>query len=161
MSEKDKVFCFVEGLKTWDKTKLYEQRFKAFQKPTLQQNGCLIPTTIWPKNKEGAKPPLMGATNQPKPTLPRVVVGTRPEGQIVNSFSQGADIKGTQRINTRIVIKGDSSLDFCARGPIECLNARTKPPLKPSKLRWRIARNPTGKLLRWTHQQKKARRTHA
>ncbi|KAA0051361.1 uncharacterized protein E6C27_scaffold55G00850 [Cucumis melo var. makuwa] len=26
MSEKDKVFCFVEGLKPWAKTKLYEQR---------------------------------------------------------------------------------------------------------------------------------------
>ncbi|TYK14925.1 reverse transcriptase [Cucumis melo var. makuwa] len=26
MSEKDKVFCFVEGLKSWAKTKLYEQR---------------------------------------------------------------------------------------------------------------------------------------
>ena len=26
MSEKDKVFCFVEGLKPWVKTKLYEQR---------------------------------------------------------------------------------------------------------------------------------------
>ncbi|TYJ95701.1 uncharacterized protein E5676_scaffold726G00310 [Cucumis melo var. makuwa] len=26
MSEKDKVFCFVEGLKLWAKTKLYEQR---------------------------------------------------------------------------------------------------------------------------------------
>ena len=26
MSEKDKVFCFVEGLKPWAKTELYEQR---------------------------------------------------------------------------------------------------------------------------------------
>ncbi|TYK31692.1 uncharacterized protein E5676_scaffold398G00580 [Cucumis melo var. makuwa] len=26
MSKKDKVFCFVEGLKSWAKTKLYEQR---------------------------------------------------------------------------------------------------------------------------------------
>ncbi|KAA0054369.1 uncharacterized protein E6C27_scaffold24G001000 [Cucumis melo var. makuwa] len=26
MSEKDKVFCFIEGLKPWAKTKLYEQR---------------------------------------------------------------------------------------------------------------------------------------
>ncbi|KAA0038933.1 uncharacterized protein E5676_scaffold227G00720 [Cucumis melo var. makuwa] len=26
MLEKDKVFCFVEGLKPWAKTKLYEQR---------------------------------------------------------------------------------------------------------------------------------------
>ena len=26
MSEKDKVFCFIEGLKLWAKTKLYEQR---------------------------------------------------------------------------------------------------------------------------------------
>ncbi|KAA0053302.1 uncharacterized protein E6C27_scaffold102G001150 [Cucumis melo var. makuwa] len=28
MSEKDKVFRFVEGLKPWAKTKLYEQRFQ-------------------------------------------------------------------------------------------------------------------------------------
>ncbi|KAA0057274.1 uncharacterized protein E6C27_scaffold280G001120 [Cucumis melo var. makuwa] len=28
MLEKDKVFCFVEGLKSWAKTKLYEQRVK-------------------------------------------------------------------------------------------------------------------------------------
>ncbi|KAA0037094.1 reverse transcriptase [Cucumis melo var. makuwa] len=26
MSEKDKVFCFVEGLKPWARAKLYEQR---------------------------------------------------------------------------------------------------------------------------------------
>ncbi|TYK30028.1 uncharacterized protein E5676_scaffold587G00390 [Cucumis melo var. makuwa] len=26
ISEKDKVFCFVEGLKSWAKTNLYEQR---------------------------------------------------------------------------------------------------------------------------------------
>lgn len=32
MSEKDKVFCFVEGLKTWDKTKLYEQRVQSLSK---------------------------------------------------------------------------------------------------------------------------------
>lgn len=28
MSKKDKIFCFVEGLKPWVKTKLYEQKIQ-------------------------------------------------------------------------------------------------------------------------------------
>lgn len=30
MSEKDKGFCFVERLKSWPRTKLYEQNFQDF-----------------------------------------------------------------------------------------------------------------------------------
>ncbi|KAA0042195.1 reverse transcriptase [Cucumis melo var. makuwa] len=30
MSEKDKVLCFVEGLKPWAKTKLYEEKVQHF-----------------------------------------------------------------------------------------------------------------------------------
>ncbi|KAA0045375.1 uncharacterized protein E6C27_scaffold316G001620 [Cucumis melo var. makuwa] len=46
MFEKDKVFCFVKGLKSWAKTKLYEQRVQDLTSAYTAASGCLTYLTF-------------------------------------------------------------------------------------------------------------------
>ncbi|TYK18124.1 uncharacterized protein E5676_scaffold411G00520 [Cucumis melo var. makuwa] len=76
MSEKDKVFCFVEGLKSWAKTKLYEQRVQDLTSAyaTAERLFDLIGDSHDVKHHQSSSP---GRNRNSRPGSPKAVEGDK------------------------------------------------------------------------------------
>jgi len=132
MSEKDKVFCFVEGLKPWAKSKLYEQRVQSLSEayaaaerlfdlskdPSDEQSQDVRRTKTSPRRDSGDYRP-----SSPKETDLGV------KGEIVDPPNKEVGIRGEGHI-IRIMTTEDPHPVSYARGLIGCPSVRIEQPSK-------------------------------
>ncbi|KAA0033331.1 uncharacterized protein E6C27_scaffold845G001500 [Cucumis melo var. makuwa] len=80
MSEKDKVFCFVKGLKPWAKTKLYEQMVQDLTSAyaTTEQLFDLIGDSEDVKHHQSSSP---GRNRNSRPSSPKAAEGDKRSGK--------------------------------------------------------------------------------
>ncbi|TYK10090.1 reverse transcriptase [Cucumis melo var. makuwa] len=122
MSKKDKVFCFVEGLKPWAKTKLYEQRV---QDLTLAYAAAkwlfdLISDSQDVRRHQSSSP---GRNRNSRPSSPKAVEGDKCSGKDRRPY-QSTTENTWRRPNNRSPPKRPLSCFIC-EGPHlarECLN---------------------------------------
>ncbi|TYK01360.1 uncharacterized protein E5676_scaffold29G00460 [Cucumis melo var. makuwa] len=76
MSEKDKVFCFVEGLKPWTKTKLYEQRVQDLTSAYAAVERLFDPSNDSQDTRRHPSSSSRGSRNN-RPSSPKTTGGDR------------------------------------------------------------------------------------
>ncbi|TYK29773.1 reverse transcriptase [Cucumis melo var. makuwa] len=122
MSEKDKVFCFVEGLKPWARAKLYEQRV---QDLTLAYAAVerLFDLTSASQDVRCHQSSSPGRNKNSRPSSPKVVGGDECPGK--DRRSHQSNTKNTwRRSNNRSPPKRPLSCFICGKPHLtrECPN---------------------------------------
>ncbi|KAA0053838.1 uncharacterized protein E6C27_scaffold135G002280 [Cucumis melo var. makuwa] len=114
MSEKDKVFCFVEGLKPWTKAKLYEQRVQDLASAYAAAEWLfnLISDSQDVKRHQSTSP---GRNRNSRPSSPKVVGGDKRSGKDCRPY-QSTTENTWRRSNDRSPTKRPLSFFIC-QGP--------------------------------------------
>ncbi|KAA0025392.1 uncharacterized protein E6C27_scaffold1220G00220 [Cucumis melo var. makuwa] len=97
MSEKDKVFCFFEGLKPWARAKLYEQRVQELTS-TYTAAERLFDLTSDSQDVRRHQSSSPGRNRNSRPSSPKAVGGDECPGKDRRSHSQTQRTHGQGRI---------------------------------------------------------------
>ncbi|KAA0052266.1 uncharacterized protein E6C27_scaffold207G00900 [Cucumis melo var. makuwa] len=122
MSEKDKVFCFVEGLKLWARVKLYEQRVQDLTSAYAAVK-WLFDLTRDSQDVRRHQSSSLGRNRNSRPSSPKAVGGDECPGK--DRRSHQSNTRNTwQRPNNQRPPKRRLSCFICGRPHIarECLN---------------------------------------
>ncbi|KAA0047561.1 uncharacterized protein E6C27_scaffold115G00220 [Cucumis melo var. makuwa] len=122
MSEKDKVFCFVEGLKPWARAKLYEQRVQDLTS-TYAAAERLFDLTSDSQDVRRHQSSSLGRNMNSRPSSPKAVRGDGCPGKDRRSHQSNTE-NTWRRLNNRSPPKRPLSCFICGKPHLarECPN---------------------------------------